>query len=62
MSEAPRDGTEIIIYHQDLQLCAYIASFDERCKLWVADTFEGWRQDDLAGWLPIPYPDEDDDQ
>lgn len=68
MSEAPRDGTKILAYLRGARfgtLKPYIVSLHRHpgpySGWWrVSESDKVWYVAVLAGWLPIPYPDEDD--
>jgi hypothetical protein len=66
MSEAPRDYTEILVYWPiendplSSELAVGVAHLPRPGKAWmfsIAGVYVA--EDALAGWLPIPYPDEE---
>jgi hypothetical protein len=64
MSEAPRDGTEILAYRRGARsgtLKPYIVSLHRHSgpnsRWWrVSESDKVWYVSELLGWLPIPYP------
>ena len=66
MSEAPRDGTEILVYWpsaldiDNLEFHTAVAHYPSPLWTWMAlASGVYFAEDNLVGWLPIPYPEGD---
>jgi hypothetical protein len=58
MSEAPRDGTRLLVWMQGE---AYIAHWNDLVRQWNShDWLEFPRESDLAGWMPLPRTQADE--
>ncbi len=56
MSEAPRDGTAVLLWWKEATYNPDVASYHTGCAMWLTDSDGAYQDAVLAGWTPIVRP------
>jgi hypothetical protein len=60
MSEAPRDGTAVLLWWKEATYNPDVASYHTGHAMWLTDSDGAYQDTVLAGWTPIVRPLEPD--